>query len=152
MGSLQNNQPLDREKLGAILVKRGRISAEQLQEALAKQENDKTLIGEILVKLGFLEEIDIVVALILQCGIPYIAIKKYAIDPQVLRMIPEEVAREFHAIALDRVGDVLSVVMADPLNEAMKKSLAQIANCRIAPFIATKTEIDEAIVQWYGAR
>ena len=138
-----------KEKLGEILVKRGKANLQQLNEALEIQKKEKKMVGEILVQLGYVAEIDIVVALILQCGIPYIAIKKYTIDKKVLEMIPGEIAREFHVVPLDMVGNVLSVVMLDPLNETIKSTLAQMTNCKIAVFIATKSEIDEAIVKNY---
>ena len=140
----------EHEHIGGILIKRKLISPEQLEEALQLQEKEKVLLGEILVKQGFLEELDIVVALIVQCNLPYIAIGKYAINKEVLKLIPKEVAEEFHLIPLDRVGKVLSVVMADPLSKTIRAKIAQISHYRIATFIATKSEIDEAVALWYG--
>ncbi len=148
MFSAQNsnqNKPL----LGEILVKRNVITSQQLKEALELQKKQEGFIGEILVKLGYLQERDIVVALIVQYSLPYIAINKYEIDLNTLKLIPEEVARNLHVIPLDRVGNVLSVVMSNPLNQSLKAQLEQITGCRIATFIATKSEIDEAIARWY---
>ena len=146
------NPNIPRPLLGQILLKRHVITPRQLAEALKIQKKEECFIGEILVNLGYLQEIDIVVALIIQCGFPYIAVNKYDIDPQVIQLIPEEVARNLHVIPLDRVGNVLSVVMANPLNQSLKDQLQQITGCRVATFIATKTEIDEAIARFYGTR
>ncbi len=146
------NPSIQRPLLGQILLKRHVITARQLAEALKIQKKEERFIGEILVNLGYLQEIDIVVALIIQCGFPYIAVNKYDIDLRVIKLIPEEVARNLHVIPLDRVGDVLSVVMANPLNQSLKDQLRQITGCRIATFIATKTEIDEAIARSYGRK
>lgn len=99
--------------------------------------------------LGYVEEKDIVVALIIQCGIPYIAVNKYQIDPKLLSVFPEKLAREFHAIPFDRSGDVLDVVMTDPLNEDIKKELEFATKCKISVFIATRGEIEEAITRAY---
>ena len=148
MGSSQNPN-ITRPLIGEILVKKNMITPKQLAEALEIQKRQDGFIGEILVSLGYLEERDIVVALVIQCGLPYIAVNKYDLDPSVLKLIPEEVARNLHVIPLDRVGDVLSVVMINPLNESLKEELKQITGCRIAPFIATKTEIDEAVARFY---
>lgn len=139
----------DREPIGAILLGRGKVTEQQLKEALQRQENKKTLLGEILVDLGYVEEIDIVVAVVLQCGLPYLAVNKYSIDRAALKLIPEPIARQFHVIALDKVGEILSVVMADPLNRVIVKKIEEVTRSKIAPFIATKTEIDQAISQWY---
>ncbi len=143
------NSPGYRQLIGEILVKRNVITQKQLEEALKLQKPEKEFVGEILVKLGYLQERDIVVALMVQCGLPYIAVNKYTIDPQVIKLIPEELARSMRLIPLDKVGGVLSVVMINPLTLAMKEQLEKITRCRIATFIATKTEIDEAIARWY---
>jgi len=138
-----------RHLLGTILVQRHIITAEQLEKALEAQRNDKRYLGEILIDLGFAEERDILVALVVQCNLPYIAVHNYTIDQRVIDLVPAEVAKRCHVMPLDRVGDILSVVMADPLNEDIKKELIKETQCKIAPFIATKAEIEEAINRWY---
>ena len=138
-----------KQLLGQILIKRNLISQEQLKDALEAQKKEGGVLGETLVKMGFVTEKDIVVALIVQCGFPYIAVNKYEIDGKVVQLIPESTARKYHVIPLDRVGDVLSVVMANPLDSNMIEELENVTHCRIATFIATKAEIDEAINQRY---
>ncbi len=139
-----------KQLLGQILIKRNLITQEQLREALEIQKKEDGILGEILVKLGYITEKDIVVALIVQCGFPYIAVNKYEIDSSIVQTIPKETALRYHVIALDKVGDVLSVVMANPLNLPMIEELEKLTNCKIATFIATKAEIDEAINHKYG--
>lgn len=146
MDDMQNERPL----LGEILIKRKRITPEQMEHALAVQKKEKGFIGEALVKLGYLEERDIVVALVVQCGLPYIAVGKYAIDPQVLKMIPQQTARQERIIALDRIGDILSVVMTNPLGPEKKAEIEAMTGCRVAMFIATRSEIEEAIARNYA--
>jgi len=138
-----------KELLGSILVKRGVIDQGQLSQALATQENKGGLLGEILVRQGAAQELDVVVALVVQAAVPYIAIDEYAPNPQVLRIIPVHLAREWRLVPLDRVGEVLSVVMADPLNEERLAELREFCRCKIAPFIATPSAIDRAIARWY---
>ncbi len=138
-----------KQLMGQILIKRNLITQDQLKQALEVQRKDGGFIGEILVKLGHVTEKDIVVALIVQCGFPYIAVNKYEIDLKIISLIPEETARKYHLIPLDRVGDVLSVVMANPLDSVMIEELEKVTGCKIATFIATKAEIDEAITHRY---
>ena len=144
-----NTISINQQLIGEILIKRNIITKKQLEEALLLQKKEKEFVGAILVKLGYLKESDIVVALIVQCGLPYIAVTKYSIDMSVIKLIPEELARSLHLIPLDKVGEVLSVVMTNPLNVDMKEQLEKISGCRIATFIATRTEIDEAINRYY---
>jgi len=138
-----------KHKLGEILVRKKIISPDQLAKALAVQRSEKGYLGETLIRLGFVEERDILVALVVQCNLPYIAVQNYNVDKVIVDLIPEVVARQYHVIALDRVGNILSVVMADPLNEEIKTELIRMTQCTIAPFIATKSEIEEAIKRLY---
>ena len=140
-----SNRPL----IGEILMQRNKITQTQLEQALKIQQNDHSVLGEILVKLGYVDDLDIVVALVVQCGLPYISVNKYDIDPAVLKLIPPDVARQYHIIPLDRIGDVVSVVMTNPLSDELKAKLESITSCHVATFISTKTEIDEAIARCY---
>ncbi len=135
--------------LGEILIKRKCITEDQLKTALEQQKKEKAFLGEILVKLGYLDERDIVVALVLQCDLPYIAINKYKVDAQVLKLIPKDIAQKEKVVPLDRVGDILSVVMINPLNVEKKQYLEKMTNCRLATFICTKTELEDAIAKLY---
>lgn len=137
------------ELIGKILIGRKKITSEQLQEALKIQKIERGFIGEILVKLGYLDDLDIVVALVMQCGLPYISVNKYDIDPAVIRLIPVDVARQHHVIPLDRIGEVLSVVVSNPLSDELKDKLEVLTGCRVAVFISTKREIEEAIGRSY---
>ncbi len=138
-----------RQLLGQILIKRGLITKEQLKDALDVQKKEGGVLGELLVKLGFVTERDVVVALIVQCGFPYIAVNKYEIDLKVIELIPYKIAKQYHLVPLDRVGDVLSVVMANPLDTSVIEQIERMSECKVATFIATKTEIDDAIDRWY---
>jgi type IV pilus assembly protein PilB len=149
-GSFDNK--LDKKLLGEVLVSRNLVTEDQLNKALEVQRLESGFLGEVLIRLGFVQERDIVVALVIQCNLPYIAINKYSIGAEVIALVPFEFAQKHCLIPLDRVGDVLSVVMADPLNIAIKSELQRITNCRIAPFIATKSEIEQAIDRWFNTK
>lgn len=135
--------------LGEILMRRKKITAVQLEQALLQQKTKGGVLGEVIVSMGMLDERDIVVALVIQCGMPYIAVDKYNISPQTVQLIPEEVARRERVIALDRVGNILSIVTTNPLNANQHELLEGMTQCRLATFIATKTEIDLAISKNY---
>ena len=140
---------MDKLLIGEILIKRKLITQEQLNQALDVQKKEGGFVGEILIKLGYIEERDIVVALVVQCGLPYIAINKYKIDQAVVNLIPKEIAQNEKVIPLDCIGNVLSLVMTNPLSDEKKAQLEELTKCRIATFIATKSEIEEAIARSY---
>jgi type IV pilus assembly protein PilB len=141
----------DRRLIGEILVERGIVTEKELAQALAAQKSAGAgkYLGEILVAQGHVSEMDIVTALVVQCNLPYIAISRHIIDPGVARLIPAAVARRSRLVPLERIGNILSVVMYNPLNDAMRQEIEQLTGCHIATFISTRAEIDEAILRLY---
>ena len=146
-----NSSMIKRGLLGEILIEYRIISDAQLSEALFIQTKKKSYIGDILFALGYVNEIDIVLGLGVQCGFPYIDIKKYLPQLKEVSMyIPKELARKHAMVALDKVGTILSLVMANPLDMALRENLADLTSCQIAPFIALKSEIINVIDQCYA--
>ncbi|MBF0330701.1 MAG: hypothetical protein HQL17_02100 [Candidatus Omnitrophica bacterium] len=140
----------DRRLIGEVLVERALITDIQLERALFVQKTEGGgYLGNILVRLGFVQEIDIVTALVLQCNLPYISISKYAIDPNIAALIPPDVAHRDRLIPLDKIGNILSVVMQNPLDDDMRSKVETMTGCRIAIFISTREEIDQALIRLY---
>lgn len=142
----------ERRLIGEILVERGLITPIQLASALKTQAgNPKEYIGEILIRLGFIQEVDIVTALVLQCNLPFIAVSKHNIERDVLSLIPPDVARRDRLIPFDRIGNILSVVMQNPMDETTRAEVERLTGCQIATFISTKAEIEKALSRCYPA-
>ena len=104
------------KQLGELLQERGIINETQLAKALKIQEEKGGLIGQILVALGYTKEEDIAQALTVQYGFPYLPLECYEINAETLKMIPEHVARQYNLIAIDKIGDLLTIAMSNPLN------------------------------------
>lgn len=138
-----------KQLLGEILINRKKIKREELTEALGLQKRQRDYLGELLIQLGYANETDITLALGLQHHLPYINLSNFEFKKDAIYVIPKEVAQQMHIFPLAKVGNVLSVVMADPFDEAVKLRLKKITHCEIASFISTKTEIDRAIDNFY---
>lgn len=147
---MEEKKAVQKQLLGEILIERQLITSEQLAQALEVQQQEKGYIGEILVKLGLIEELDVVTALVVQCNFPYIAISKYEIDKSIVELIPKDFAKKNLVMPLDRVGEILSVVMNNPLDIAVRAEIQRLTNYKVAPFIATRLEIEKAVTHWYG--
>ncbi len=141
----------ERRLIGEILLERGLIRESQLKEALALQKSagGPAFLGEVLVGLGYVSETDVVTALVVQCNLPYIAVMKHEIDPGVVCLVPADVARRNRLVPLERIGNILSVVMQNPLDDATRHEIEQLTGCRIAVFIATRSEIEQALARLY---
>lgn len=138
------------KKIGELLLERNVITNEQLNLAIQEQEKKSGYLGQHLIALGFARELDIANCLSTQYNFAYLSLKNYSIPPGILKIIPLKWIMIYTLIPIDRVGDVLSVAMADPLNEGVIKMLEDITACEVKVFISTYTEIDEAIDKYFA--
>jgi type IV pilus assembly protein PilB len=137
------------KQLGELLLERSVISKAQLNEALIAQQDKGGLIGEILVDLGFVKEEDIAQALTAQYGFPYLPLANYEISPEVARIIPERVARQFLIIPIDKIGNNLTLAMSNPLNVQAIEDVELICGCNVQTFVSTSSDIKAAIEKYY---
>ncbi|GAH66803.1 unnamed protein product, partial [marine sediment metagenome] len=97
------------------LLNRELITGSQLNEALAKQRETKQSLDKIFLELNFVDKKELA-ALKKEEPVPTHKEKALLkrVDPEVLKLIPETLARRYHLIPLSKDGKVISVVMADP--------------------------------------
>ncbi len=138
------------KKLGELLLERKIIDEHQLEQALRVQKEEGGFLSQVLLKLGFVTEIDIATCLSSQYGFPYLPLKDYVIDPQVIKIIPADLAWQCDVVPLDKIDDVLTIAMVDPLNLNIIEELSVFTGCRIQPFIATRSDIINATNKYYG--
>lgn len=136
-------------KLGDLLLYVGKITKEQLNEAISEQKNSDKKIGEILVEKGWVSEKDIIEVLEFQLGIPHVDLDRYLINSEVSRLIPENLARRYDLIAVDKKNDYLIVAMADPLNIFAIDDVRLTTGFNVQPVISTKKDIERAIDKYY---
>ncbi len=136
--------------LGEILVDRGIISLEQLKKVLDVQKEEGGLTGEIIVRLGFAREEDIAQCISFQYGVPYLPLENYDIPLDVIKLVPRNVASHYCAIPIDKIGNTLTVAMANPLNERAIEDIEDITSLDIQVFVSTVSDIKKAIEKFYG--
>ncbi|MFH1799002.1 MAG: hypothetical protein ABH844_06705 [Candidatus Omnitrophota bacterium] len=140
------------KKLGEILIQSGALSEDELSRAIDFQRREGGLLGEILVKLGYVTEHDIVRALTTQYGFPYLPLDNYDFKKDMEKVIPENVARQYRIIPLDIIGNILTVVMSNPLNDKAIEDIEMITKKKVQVFISTLTSIHMALDKLYGVR
>lgn len=139
-----------KEQLGQVLIQRGIINQDQLQKALRVQKEQGGLLGEVLTNLGFTSEEDIAQALAIQHDFPYLPLANYEIDDQVVKLVPQDLVRKYCILPIDKMGDILTVVMANPLDAEAIEEIERATKCKIEIFVATLTEIKKAIDDCYA--
>jgi type IV pilus assembly protein PilB len=138
-------------RLGDMLVKATLITKDQLQKALQQQESAGGRIGSNLVKLGFISEDDITSFLSRQYGVPSINLSHFEIDPNVIKLIPSEIAQKHQVIPINRTGNVLTVAMADPSNIFAIDDIKFMTGFKVEPVVAAETSIKNAINKHYDS-
>ena len=130
------------KRIGEILIDQGSISPRQLDIALDKQKREPgKLVGKILIEMGFVTEEEIVIALATQFNVPYLPIGNFDLSKVVNGLIPKELIQKYMFIPLERVGNLLTIVMADPTNEQAIRDIEAVAKCKVQIFVAKATEI-----------
>ena len=141
---------MKRKRLGEILRDEGVISEQQLRAALDKQKTEKGLrIGEVLVAMGAVTAEDVAIAIWQQRQIPYVDLDNYALDPKVIELVPEKMARACLALPLFKIGNALTVAMADPLNVIAVDDLRSKTGCEIETVISTEEKIVRCLENYY---
>ncbi|RAK06707.1 type IV pilus assembly protein PilB [Halanaerobium saccharolyticum] len=141
----------NRKKLGELLVDHEYISREQLQEALDRSKNSDKKLGEILVDLGYVKEEDLIEVLEFQRGIPHADLDKYFFDPSLAELIPENIARRYLAVPIEKNNQgKLKVVMADPTDLIAIDDIEMLSNLSVDPLYGAPRQIRSAIDRLYG--
>ena len=139
----------EKVRLGEILVLQKLLSEEQLALALADQKRTGRKLGRVFVENGFVTEEQISGALARQLDIPYINLKFYNINPDVVRLLPETQARRFRALVLEDRRASLLVGMSDPTDLFAYDDIARQVKKTIELAVVTETEVLQVIDRIY---
>ena len=137
-------------RIGELLLKEKRISAEQLQEALNYQRTNGGKLGANLVKLGYVKDEEITALLSKQYGVPSIALNQFEIDQAVIKLVPAETARKYQIVPLSRAGATLTIAMTDPTNVFAMDDVKFMTGYNVEPVVASETGVAEAIEKYYA--
>ncbi len=129
-------------KIGDLLIEAGKITQDQLNEALNVQKEKGGKIGDVLVHLGCLTELDFAQMLGKQLNVPFIDLREYSFRSEVVQKLPEKIARRYGSILLDTVASGYLVGMADPSDLAAYDALTQILNSHVETAIVLQSDLN----------
>ncbi|MFI4881977.1 MAG: GspE/PulE family protein, partial [Phycisphaerales bacterium JB064] len=132
-------------RIGDVLLRSGAITEEQLNAALERQQSEGALLGEILVQESIISPATLVHTLGQHLGLRSCVLRHGLVDPELLKLVPAEVAHELSAIPMFKIRDEITVAMAEPQSLPTIDRLTSLTNCRIRPVLALKGNIDEFI-------
>lgn len=136
--------------LGAMLVKAGKITPEQAEAAENAVKNEKLKIEEALVSVGAFESEEEVSKIIgKQLKIGTLRLEDIELNPEVVKLIPVDIARKFKVIAVSKLNKTLLVAISDPNNIYVLDAVKFITGCTVQPVISPESAIEKAIDVYY---
>ncbi len=139
-----------KKRLGDVLVSAGVIDEKSLIEALDRQKATGERLGETLINLGRVSEVDIVSALASQLNLSvFYAPDAISAEPETTLLIPEHMARRYHALAVSRDGMTLTVAIADPLDMVAIDDIRVATGLDVVVQVGRAADIDAALATAY---
>ena len=140
-----------RQRLGQMLVEEGLIRPDQLQEALAKQQETGQFIGKVLIELAYIAEQELVAFLVRQCKIPHLNLLDYEIKKEVLDLVPYEMCREHGVLPVDKLGSILTVAMMDPFDNGVLEKIRDRTGLKVKPVLSNWYDFELVFSRLFGA-
>jgi len=133
------------KELGEMLVENNLITGEQLEASLELQVERGGKLSEILIEQGLVTPQGLGAMLSIKLNVPLIDLKRHAVQPDALRLIPEEIARKHTLIPIDVIGDSLLVVMASPEDVRTIEDIKAQAKMKVEVALGIPADIERAI-------
>ena len=138
-------------RIGEMLVAAGKISSEQLEEALAVQQKEGGRLGTHLVSLGILADDQLVEFLSQRYGVPAINLNDVDVDESIIKIIPPDVARKYTILPVSKAGARLTIAMVDPTNVFAMDDIKFMTGYNVEPVVASEAALRDAIDRYYGS-
>ncbi len=139
-------------RIGRILTKMGKVTRDQVTEALALQEQKRAPLGQLLVELGYVTHDDVNLALAAQAGMETVDLDDYDLKEEVIREIPSEMAMAYQILplSLEKDTNTLTVAMKSADNFRALDDLRLLMGFNVKAVVAPAEQLDKRIQTYYG--
>lgn len=128
-------------RVGDLLVEKGLISESQLMQALAEQKRTGKKIGRVLTDLNFIKEEKLLTVLSDYFNYPYVDLNRYRIVADIVRILPETIARRYRCIVLAEQPEGLLIGMADPADLMVVDDLQRHLKRPVLPAFVSENDL-----------
>jgi type IV pilus assembly protein PilB len=135
-------------QLKAFLLDAGLVTESQLEQAGKKAKESGQKIGDVLVSDGLIKEEELIKLQAYILGVPFVNLEKEIIAPEVLKIIPEPIARSNNIVAFRRQGNNLEVAMLDPDDLRTIEFIKKTSDFKILPRLTTTESIKNVLRQY----
>ncbi len=136
--------------LGQLLLWNNIITQEQLEEALKEQKKTNKKLGSILIEKGFVKEDVLNEFLSKQYGVEPINLSKVPIQKEAIEKIPAQLAKKYTLIPIAIKDNKLEIAISDPTNILAFDDLRFITGLNVQPYLSNESSIIKAIDKYYG--
>lgn len=137
-------------RLGELLVRENIINIEQLQKAQEEQKRGGGRLGSQLVKMGMIQENDLLNFLSKQYHVPSINLEDFEIEPDIIKLVSEEVALKHQILPVHRAGSSLVIAMADPSNIYAIDDVKFLTGYNVEVVVASESQIARSLDEYYA--
>jgi len=139
------------KQLGQLLLENGDVQAEQVAAALKQQESQGGLIGQVLQEMGACTGQAVASALLKQVQVTDIKCEELTVGPEVSELVPRETCESERLCPFERLGNLLCLVMANPLNRKAITAIEEKTRLKVKSFKSIWAPINELIQRTYTA-
>ena len=133
-------------ELSTILVQAGKLTPEQAEQALSESRQNKEKFESVLVRMGVVESEEEVAGIIgKHLKIGTLRLSDIELNPDIVKLIPLDIARKFKVIAVSKLNKTLLVAISDPNNIYVLDAIKFITGCTVQPVISPEEAIVKAI-------
>jgi type II secretion system protein E len=136
--------------IGEALIKRGLISAEQLEQANAARTSPSERIDQVLIRESLVREKDVLEVFSEQFAIPVVEIDESDVDRELLKLVPSKMVHKYTLMPIARNGRSARVATSDPYNMYALDEVRTCINMPVEPVLAPREEIQKLIRTFYG--
>ncbi len=138
------------QSLEQLLLDTGMATPEQILDAQASDKGSN--VAEALAEIGVLTQQQYIEVMEFYLGVPHVNLDAYVLKPDILRLLDADLVKRYKSVPLEKVGERLTVAMADPNNVVAIDDIAMATGCQVIPVIAAKSELDKVIRQHFTMR
>lgn len=143
---------LSSKKLGELLLEGGLLDKDRLDHALQEQAKSHELLGEVLVRLGYVTELDIARSLAMQFALPFLNVSQYDVNRDVLARFPPSMLMEHQCLPLDQIGQIVILAIGGPIDAKVMEQFERVAGCEVHLYVSTAAEIEKALDKYLAER
>ena len=147
--TIKDQSGAGKTRIGEILCKEGHITSSQLQEAVNYQKKYKGRLGSILLKMGYIEEETITSILSRIHNYPALIISEQSPDPEVIKVLPYDIAKEHMAFPVRIKNDTLEITMTEPTDTSAVETIQSAVRMGVKVYVSTERDIVDAYKKYY---